>query len=93
MSQRPNHPGLLHVTESRIAKVRRWIASDYGENDYRLAYQLGIRAAAEFAGSFDAQVDHPYRMEEVVLAKFNLIKGRPRRKKLRGAQNDRLTPN
>jgi len=49
--------------------------------DYEAGLRSGIRAAAQFIGSFDRQIKHPYRMEDCVLAKFNLITRRPRRKK------------
>ena len=46
--------------------------------------QQGIRDAAEFIGQWDQQIDHPHRMEDVVLCKFNLKPGRPRKKKVNG---------
>ncbi|HZU33139.1 MAG TPA: hypothetical protein VFB79_18635 [Candidatus Angelobacter sp.] len=50
-------------------------------HDYEAGLLRGIRAAAEFIGEFDRQINHPYRMEDCVLAKFNLLKGRPRKKR------------
>jgi hypothetical protein len=49
--------------------------------DYEAGVQSGIRAAATFIGEFDRQIKHPFKMEDCVLAKFNLINRRPRRKK------------
>jgi hypothetical protein len=46
-----------------------------------LAIKQGIKMAAEFAGTFDKQIDHPYRFEDVILHKFNLRKRKPRKKR------------
>ena len=43
-------------------------------------YRLGVRAAAEFVGGWDKQINHPYRFEDVILYKFNLRKRKPRKK-------------
>lgn len=45
------------------------------------SYRDGIRAAASFIGEFDKQIKHPFRMEDVVLFKFNLTGKKPRKKK------------
>ena len=45
--------------------------------------EAGVKEAAEFAGTFDAQIDHEYMFEDVVLCKFNIIKKRKMRKKAR----------
>jgi hypothetical protein len=54
--------------------------------EQRKFYQQGIRAAAEFAGQFDQQIDHRYRFEDTILFKFCLLpKGKkPRVKRVRG---------
>jgi hypothetical protein len=44
-------------------------------------FRLGVRCAAEFAGTFDGQIKHPYRFEDVILYKFNLRWLKPRRKR------------
>jgi hypothetical protein len=49
--------------------------------DYEAGVQSGVRAAATFIGEFDPQIRHPYRMEDCVLAKFNLLNRPARRKK------------
>lgn len=45
-------------------------------------FLAGAQAAAAIAGDFDGVVDHPYRMEDVILCKMNLTKlKKPRLKK------------
>lgn len=51
--------------------------------EYLDAYRAGIRAAASFAGSWDAHIDCQYNFEDVILCKFNLQRGLPRRKRTR----------
>lgn len=53
---------------------KAWTARD------RVMYRRGVRAAAQFAGTFDKQIQHPYRFEDVILYKFNLRRAKPRRK-------------
>ena len=50
----------------------------------KLAYLRGVKAAAQFIGEWDSQINHPYRMEDVILCKFNIRRGKPRKKKLGG---------
>lgn len=41
---------------------------------WRDGYRSGIRAAAAFAGEWDRQIaGTPYRFEDIILGKFNLI--------------------
>jgi hypothetical protein len=49
-------------------------------SDQQAGYRMGIRAAAAFAGSWDKQIACPSRFEDVILCKFNLRKGKPRKK-------------
>jgi hypothetical protein len=71
-------PNLRKVTEQRKEHVRHLMAIQ--DSDYRLAYQLGIRAAAELAGRmYDSTSTHVFRIEDCILAKFNMINGKPRR--------------
>lgn len=43
------------------------------ESERRELFRSGVRAAASVAGDFDAQIDHPWKMEDVILCKFNLL--------------------
>lgn len=43
------------------------------------AYYKGILAAASFAGEYNGLCHHPCRLDDCILAKFNLIRGKPRR--------------
>ncbi len=48
----------------------------------RQSFLRGATAAAEIASTFDKQIDHPYRMDDVILCKLNLTKRKkPRRKR------------
>ena len=52
-----------------------------GGGDRSLGFREGVRAAAAFIGQWDKRIDHPYRIEDVVLCKFNLTRRqKPRRK-------------
>ena len=59
----------------------------YGYKDGRLetarrkGFKQGIEAAASFIGRWDAQIAHSHAMEDIVLAKFNLIGKRKIRRK------------
>lgn len=52
------------------------------EREYRRGYQEGIRDAANFAGTWDKQISGtPFKFEDLILLKFNLIgRRKPRRK-------------
>lgn len=49
------------------------------------SYRYGILVAAELASQYDGSSIHPYRLEDCILAKLNLLKGRLRKNK-RAAQ-------
>jgi hypothetical protein len=43
-------------------------------------FVAGIKAVADYVEQFNRQLDHPYRLDDCVLAKFNVTKRkRPRR--------------
>lgn len=48
----------------------------------REGYLEGVRAAADLVkgAGFDEMVDHPFRLSDVILCKFNLISKRQMRK-------------
>src|SRR5580765_859387 len=43
------------------------------------AFQRGITAAADIAGTYDASSTHPYRLGDCILVKLNIRKRKPRR--------------
>lgn len=52
------------------------------ERAERAAFRRGVRAAAGFAGEWDAQITGTkYRFEDIILFKFNLIRKKSVRKK------------
>jgi hypothetical protein len=46
-------------------------------------FERGARAAAELAGHYDGSSTHEYRLEDCVLGKLNIRRGRPRRNERR----------
>jgi len=43
-------------------------------------FVAGVKAAAGYVGQFNVHVDHPYRLDDCILGKFNVTKRkRPRR--------------
>jgi len=64
-------------SNDRCGKWGRTISSVRG------SYADGIRAAAAFMSDWDKQINCPYRIEDVILCKFNLSKRKsPRKKKV-----------
>jgi len=55
------------------------------EREHRRGYVQGIKDAASFAGTWDQQITGtPFKFEDLILLKFNLIgKRKPRRKVMR----------
>lgn len=45
------------------------------------SYRYGILVAAELASEYDASSTHPYRLVDCILAKLNLLIGKPRKNK------------
>ncbi len=67
----------------REALTRLFNAYDYLDKQDKKrtsAYRDGIRAAASIVEMFDGKVDHPWRLSDVVLFKFNLLSKRKVRK-------------
>lgn len=62
-------------------------ALDLANPLFQKGVRHGLRCAAEFAGTWDAQIDSKHRMEDIILCKFNLIDKRQLRKK-KHEQND-----
>ena len=68
----------------RPQAIEKWNRRSFDRDSYR----MGIEAAASFVEMFDKHVDHPYRLSDCILCKFNLISKR----KLRKNAPDRRTP-
>lgn len=68
----------------RPQAIQAWNKRAYDPDSYR----MGIEAAASFVEMFDKHVQHPYRLSDCILCKFNLISKR----KLRKNVPDRRTP-
>ena len=64
--------------------IAAWNRRSYDPDSYR----MGIEAAASFVEMFDRHVNHPYRLSDCILCKFNLISKRRLRKNV----PDRRTP-
>jgi len=64
--------------------IQKWNQRSFDRD----SYQMGIEAAASFVEMFDKHVQHPYRLSDCILCKFNLISKR----KLRKNVPDRRTP-
>jgi len=64
--------------------IAKWNQRTFDRDSYR----MGIEAAASFVEMFDKHVQHPYRLSDCILCKFNLISKR----KLRKNVPDRRTP-
>ena len=67
-----------------LQAIAKWNRRGYDPDSYR----MGIEAAASFVEMFDKHVQHPYRLSDCILCKFNLISKR----KLRKNVPDRRTP-
>jgi hypothetical protein len=63
------------------AEIRLLLAPEAGKLSPQEGYRAGIRAAAAFAGEWDSQIACLYRFADVILCKFNLRAGQPRRKR------------
>lgn len=49
---------------------------------FREGYRAGIKAAADFAGTWDQQITGtPYKFEDIILGKFNLLDTEKMRRK------------
>jgi hypothetical protein len=64
--------------------IQKWNQRSFDRD----SYQMGIEAASSFVEMFDKHVQHPYRLSDCILCKFNLISKR----KLRKNVPDRRTP-
>lgn len=63
----------------RYPGLRKLKPVDFNNPAEYNAYLAGVQAAAEFAGQYNSLTHHPCRLDDCILAKFNQIKGKPRR--------------
>jgi hypothetical protein len=65
------------MTKREYEQVKRLSSAEY--RIYKFGQKHGVQMAAQFASTFP--YEHEYRMDDVILCKFNLRKGRPRKRK------------